>query len=90
MGDNEDNSLTFGVHSSLLYQWPGHVWELTDVDFVTWHSLCYSHFQAHRWNMGVLLVLSPSEVLLHTMLTNCYDDEEHVCEAVIGNDVALL
>jgi len=35
MDDNADNSVTFGVHSSLLYQWPGHVGELTDMDLAT-------------------------------------------------------
>jgi hypothetical protein len=33
MGDNADNRVTFGVHLSLLYQWPGLVGELTDMDF---------------------------------------------------------
>jgi hypothetical protein len=33
MGDNADNSVSFGVHSSLLYQWPGHVEELTGMNF---------------------------------------------------------
>jgi len=33
MGDNADNAVTFGVHASLLYEWPGHVGELRDKDF---------------------------------------------------------
>lgn len=35
MGDNADITVTFGVHASLLYEWPGHVGELRDMDFTT-------------------------------------------------------